>query len=162
MPLDIVKAQPTDLPEVVRLNGVVQDLHAQLNPDIFRSDWLPLELEDSWQARLEDQNSTIAIARIDGEIVGYIWFEIQIRDRDALHLSRGRIYVHHLAVEENVRGEGIGAKLLEQAELEAKRRGISKVILDAWASNSRAQAFFSSQGYDPVNIVRGKIVGSDA
>lgn len=161
MPLDIVKAQPADLLEVLRLNGVVQDLHAQLNPDIFRSDWLPLELEDCWRTRLKDQNSTVSIARLDGKAVGYIWFEVQVRGQDALHLSRGRIYVHRLAVEENVRGEGIGAKLLEQAELEAKRRGISKVILDAWASNSRAQAFFSSRGYDPVNIVRGKIVGSD-
>ncbi len=158
MPLAIARAQVADLSDVVRLNGVVQDLHARLSPDIFRSDWTPSDLEEFWLARLNDRNSTVAIATLDRHAVGYIWFEVQTREQDALHLSRKRIYVHHIAVDKNARGDGIGAKLLERAELEGERLGISNVVLDVWASNSTAQTFFGSRGYDPAIVGLGKIL----
>ncbi len=156
MPAVINKAQSADIADLVRLNGVVQDLHSQLSPDIFRSDWQSSDLKVFWADRLDDQNSRILIAKIDDHAVGYIWFEVQTREQDALHLRRRQIYVHHIAVDETMRGEGVGATLLDQAEMEADRAGISKVVLDAWASNSAAQGFFSARGYDPVNIVRSK------
>jgi ribosomal protein S18 acetylase RimI-like enzyme len=156
MTLVIAKARSKDIPDLVRLNGVVQNLHAKLSPEIFRSDWVPFALQAFWADRLDDQNSEVVIATLDSRAVGYIWFEIQTREQDALHLSRRRIYVHHIAVDEAARGAGVGAKLLDQAELEASRAGISNVVLDAWASNSRAQGFFSARGYSPVNIVLGK------
>jgi len=156
MPAVIKKAQSADIADLVRLNGVVQDLHAKLSPDIFRSDWASSDLEAFWADRLDDQNSKVLIAKIDSHAVGYIWFEFQTREQDALHLRRRRIYVHHIAVDEKIRGEGVGANLLDQAEIEAERAGISKVLLDAWASNIIAQGFFSARGYEPVNVVRSK------
>jgi ribosomal protein S18 acetylase RimI-like enzyme len=138
------------------LNGVVQDLHAQLYPDIFRSDWAPSDLETFWTDRLNDEDSRVAIATLDSHPVGYIWFEVQTREQDALHLHRRRIYVHHIAVDESARGAGVGTKLLDQAESEAERVGISNVLLDAWTSNSTAQGFFGARGYDPVNVVLSK------
>ncbi|WP_454887275.1 N-acetyltransferase family protein [Sphingomonas oryzagri] len=156
MPLVIAKARSADIPDLVRLNGVVQNLHAQLSPDIFRSDWAPSDLEAFWADRLDDQNSEVIIASLDNRAVGYIWFEVQTREQDALHLRRRRIYVHHIAVDESARGEGVGANLLDQAELEAERAGISNVVLDAWAANETAQGFFGARGYGPVNVGLGK------
>jgi ribosomal protein S18 acetylase RimI-like enzyme len=156
MPAVINKAQSADIKDLVRLNGVVQDFHAQLSPDIFRLDWASSDLEAFWADRLVDKNSKVIIAKINNHVVGYVWFEIQNREQDALHVRRRRIYVHHIAVDEGTRGEGVGAKLLNQAELEAERAGIFNVVLDAWASNTNAQDFFSARGYEPVNVVRSK------
>ncbi|WP_375429090.1 GNAT family N-acetyltransferase [uncultured Sphingomonas sp.] len=142
----------------MRLNGVVQDLHARLRPDIFRSNWNYSHLEKFWTDRLNDPNSTVAVAAFDSSLLGYIWFEIQTREQDTFYLPRRRIYIHHIAVDENARSKGVGTKLLDQAESEAVRLGIANVVLDAWALNSIAQGFFGSRGYDPVNIVRSKIV----
>ena len=114
--------------------------------------------EEFWLGRLYARANAVAIARLAGHAVGYIWFEIQNRPPDAFHLPRRGLYVHHLAVDDNARGAGIGAKLLEHAEAEAERLGISNVILDAWLANTTAQAFFDALGYDPVKVVRSKCV----
>ena len=152
MLLTIAIAQPTSLPDLGRLHGVVQDLHARLSPDIFRCDWLPSELEVLWAARLANPNSKVLIAMLDDSTVGYIWFEIVVRERDATHILRRRMHVHHIVVDKIARSEGVGARLLAEAELEAGRLGISDITLEAWASNSIAQVFFSKRGYDPVYI----------
>jgi ribosomal protein S18 acetylase RimI-like enzyme len=158
MPLAIARAKLADIPELVRLNGVVQNLHAQLSPEIFRSDWVPSDLEALWADRLNDQNSKIVVATLDGRAVGYIWFQVQTRPQDALHLRRRRVYVHHIVVDESARGRGVGAELLDQVEVGAELSGISNVVLDAWASNSTAQAFFRARGFDPVSVGLGKLV----
>src|SRR3569623_1465267 len=101
MPLAIAKARPADIPDLVRLNGVVQDLHAQLSPDIFRSDWVPSDHEAFWTDRVDDQTSEVVIATLDSRVGGYGWFEVQTREQDALHLHRRRIYVHHIAVDKS-------------------------------------------------------------
>ena len=152
MPTTITKALSADITDLVRLNGIVQDLHAQLSPDIFRSDWDSSDLEAFWADRLNDQNSSVIIAKIDNHAIGYIWFEVQTRERDALHLHRRRIYVHHIAVDKSAQGEGSGAKLVEEEEVEAEGGGISNVVLDAWALNATAQGFFGARGYGPVNV----------
>jgi ribosomal protein S18 acetylase RimI-like enzyme len=156
MSLRITRAQAADLSDIVRLNGVVQDVHAALRPDIFRSDWASSALEQFWLERMTEPANTIALATIEDKPVGYIWFELQDRLRDALHHARRRIYVHHIAVDEHARRAGIGRKLLEYAEAEAKLRAISTMVLDAWASNSAAQDFFSARGYDPIIILRSR------
>jgi len=152
MPLTIVIAQPTNVPDLARLHGVVQDLHAFLSPDIFHCDWLLSELNILWLARLANFNSKVFIAKLDENIVGYVWFEIIVREQDATHIFRRRMHVHHIVVDEIARGEGIGERLLAEAELEAKRLGISDITLDVWTSNSIAQTLFSKRGYNPVYI----------
>jgi ribosomal protein S18 acetylase RimI-like enzyme len=159
MSLQITEAQATDIPDLARLNGIVQDLHAKLHPEIFRADWNLSDLEDFWSARLRERSNIVAVARLGGKAVGYIWFELQDRPQDALHSARRRIYVHHIIVDEAARTAGIGAKLLARAEAEAERQGVDSVVLDSWAANSTAHAFFAACGYDPINIVLCKAVG---
>ena len=158
MPLHIAQAQAADIPDIVRLNGLVQTLHAALHPDIFLADWESSAFEEFWLGRLYARANVVAIARLDGHAVGYIWFELQNHPPDAFHLPRRRLCVHHLAVDDNARGAGIGAMLLEHAEGEAERLGISTVVLDAWTANTTAQEFFNSRGYDPVRVVRRKVI----
>lgn len=158
MPLQITRALPCDIPDIVRLNGVVQDLHARLDPAQFRSDWDAAELAADWRARLAEPGGKVALARIDGRVEGYMWFVAQDRPRDALHHHRRRIYVHHIAVSEQARGAGVGARLLAEAEREARRLGIGSVVLDAWAANAGAQVFFERAGYAPVSVGRRKAI----
>jgi len=161
MPLQIERASPRDIPDIIRLNGVVQDHHVGLDPELFRADWEAAALAGNWSVRLADPNGTVAIARVDGRAVGYIWFVVQDRPRDALHHPHRRIYVHHISVDADVRRAGTGAALLDEAEREARRLGIATVALDAWAANERAQGFFERCGYEPRTVGRVKAIGSD-
>jgi ribosomal protein S18 acetylase RimI-like enzyme len=158
MLLQIRRAQLSDIPEIVQLNGVVQNLHAQMSPDIFRADWEAAAFEEFWRKRLNEQADTVALAMLNGVPVGYIWFQVQDRPQDAFRLPQRRMYIHHIAVKDKVRRSGIGTQLLEHAEAEAQRLSISDIVLDVWASNSTSHAFFNSRGYCPVNLVLKKTV----
>jgi len=158
MLVQIRRAQLSDIPEIVQLNGDVQNLHAQMSPDIFRADWEVSAFEEFWRKRLNEQADTVVLAMLDGAPVGYIWFQVQDRPQDAFRLSQRRVYIHHIAVKDKVRRSGVGTQLLEYAEAEAQRLGISDIVLDVWASNSSSRAFFNSRGYCLSNLILKKMV----
>lgn len=57
----------------------------------------------------------------------------------------GWLYVEHLWVRDDHRGEGLGRDLLAKAEMEAKSRGCRHVYLDTFSF--QAPAFYEKQGY---------------
>jgi predicted GNAT family N-acyltransferase len=54
--------------------------------------------------------------------------------------------LERMAVEQRLRGLGVGAKLLAAAEEEARARGLGTMVLNAQV---RVQDFYASQGYRP-------------
>lgn len=56
--------------------------------------------------------------------------------------------VHDLAVHPAYRGRGIGRKLLESAEDQAKRLGCCKLTLEVLEKNEPAKRLYSSFGFD--------------
>ncbi len=58
----------------------------------------------------------------------------------------GWLYVNWLWVAEEVRGQGYGTRLLEEAEREAIRRGCEGAFLDT--HDFQAPAFYQARGYD--------------
>lgn len=71
----------------------------------------------------------------DGEIAGGVLCE----------LYWGWLYVDLLWVEEGLRGQGYGRRLMLQAEEEARRRGARNVYLDTFTF--QAPAFYEKLGY---------------
>jgi predicted GNAT family N-acyltransferase len=59
-------------------------------------------------------------------------------------LGDGEWKLERMAVDRRLRGLGVGARLLEGAEREARERGAEKMVLHA---QRRAEAFYGSQGY---------------
>jgi GNAT superfamily N-acetyltransferase len=57
----------------------------------------------------------------------------------------GGLYISHLWVSEELRGQGYGSQLLKSIESEAQVRGCSKVILDTL--NSKSVPFYLKNGY---------------
>jgi GNAT superfamily N-acetyltransferase len=62
-------------------------------------------------------------------------------------LSETAIVTHRLAVSTRYRGLGIAAKLMQQAEDEAIRRGIKTLRVDTNTSNQATQQLFPKLGY---------------
>ncbi|WP_421828735.1 GNAT family N-acetyltransferase [Larkinella sp.] len=63
-------------------------------------------------------------------------------------LSETAIVVHRLAVDPAVRGRGIAAQLLTQADEVARQRGINVLRIDTNTQNEATQRLFPKVGYE--------------
>jgi diamine N-acetyltransferase len=156
MSVEIRPAALADLEELITLNGLVQAVHVQIRPDLFRSDWSRAELRDFWRARLTEDRGEIAIAVLDDRPVGYIWFRIDDRPQTPFKRPYRRLDVDQICVADVGRRKGIGSRLLRHAEAEAERLGIGEIVIHSWAANLAAQSFFRANSYEPMNIVLAK------
>jgi ribosomal protein S18 acetylase RimI-like enzyme len=92
------------------------------------------------------------VATIDGQSCGVVSF---YPDKDYF-TDHARAYVDNLAVAEDVEGKGVGRALLDYVERWAREHGYREVVLDVFAGNQRAIAFYERQGYRPDHIRMAK------
>jgi len=98
------------------------------------------DIDDSKEgvARFLRRNpSTVFVAEEGNRIVGVIM---------AGHDGR-RGYIHHTAVLENMRGQGIGKALVGAAADALKNEGITKIALVAFSRNEEGNAFWEKMGF---------------
>ncbi len=68
--------------------------------------------------------------------------------------SIGRVEVHGLVVEDEYRGNGIGAALLDAAEAWGRKRGCTRVRVLSNVVRERAHRFYEQTGYEVVKTER--------
>lgn len=86
---------------------------------------------------LQRNPTTCFVAENNGDIVGVI-----LTGHDG---RRG--FIHHMAVSEKCRRQGIATKLLDAALEALKAEGISKVALLVFFRNEEGNAFWEKQGF---------------
>lgn len=59
-------------------------------------------------------------------------------------------YLGHLGVDARLRGQGVGALLLEYAHVWAREEGYQKLVLDVAATNTRAEALYRRHGFQRI------------
>lgn len=160
MPAAIRAASETDLDSLVRLNQVVQSLHAALYPDDFKAVVDPAAVRAYFAARLDGPHGGTAIAEADGKPVGYILFDVEVRPETPLTPDRARIYVQHIAVAPEARRRGVATALMRHVETRAIFEGIDEIALDCWAANRDAQCFFAAQGFAVFNVALRKTLAA--
>lgn len=84
---------------------------------------------------------TCFIAESENKIIGVI-----LSGHDG---RRG--YIHHTAVNDTVRKQGIGTALVNAAIKALKEQGINKVALVAFSTNKLGNSFWESQGFKDRN-----------
>lgn len=152
-------ATAADLDALTALNAVVQALHVRLEPEVFRADVNTAALRAFFTDLIGKAGTTVLIAEIAGEPVGYLWFDLQERPPTVLTQARRRIYVQHLAVRESARRSGVATALLQAVEAEARAGNVTQLVLDAWTRNEEALRFFQGRGFRPFNVVLAKVLG---
>lgn len=121
-------------------------IHYASEPAIFRpssESSRPRALVEQW---LADPDWAIYVAAEEKRIIGVLFLtERKILD----HLLKPRRYamVDTLAVAEGWRSQGIGQKLMKQAESWATERGLTDIELSVWEFNQRAFALYEKLGY---------------
>ena len=92
------------------------------------------------------------VATIEGEPCGLISF---YPDKDYF-TNHPRAYVDNLVVAEEAERKGVGRALLTFVERRARDDGFREVVLDVFAVNRGAIAFYERQGYQPDHIRMAK------
>lgn len=70
----------------------------------------------------------------------------------ALHTSEPTAWLTAVVVEENARGRGIGAAIVEFAERWAMERGAHKISLTSATRRLRAHQFYKDHGYEQTGV----------
>ena len=148
----IRKAVEADMPGVCGLNDVVQRLHAEARPDIYR--WPP---EPEGRLAIQSKALTgpawrICVAEVDGALVGYVATELMEKPETALRKAHAEGHFHHIAVSRDHRRKGLGRALAVRAIDGLRDQQADRITVGYWAFNDPSRALFASLGFAPASV----------
>lgn len=139
-------AREADLQRVNELRKVVNDVHVEGLPDIFKpgfNEELRDYIYDIWAA----DNKDIIVAQRDGVICGFACVQYVYKPETPFMSARDFLDVDEFAVDPAYRRQGVATELIAFVREEAKRRGFARVELNMWEFNEGALAFYEAVGF---------------
>jgi len=104
---------------------------------------------ESMREFAEDENAVVRVAeKVGGEIVGFV---VVHRERV---VTGWQAYVVTLDVAAEYRQEGVGRRLMEEAEISAAGAGVRWMQLHVFIGNAGAIRFYERLGYKRVRVQR--------
>ena len=101
---------------------------------------------------LSEPGAQAFVATIDGEPCGLL----SVHPDTDYFTGHPRAYVDILVVAREAEGKGVGRALMDHVESWARGKAFREVVLDVFADNQRAIAFYERQGYRPDHIRMAK------
>ena len=144
--IEVRPAKREELERVNELRRMVNDLHVQGRPDIFRpgfNEALQRHLYDEF----DDENTDILVALADGEICGFATVQYIHRPESPYCLAREFYRVEEFGVDAAHRRRGVATALVDYMKADARARGFARLELDVWAFNDSALAFYEAAGF---------------
>lgn len=132
-----------DVAALVRLLGVLFSIEADFRPDARRQRrGLALMLRDP-------ERRVVLVAEREGRVIGMVTVQLVVSTAEGAPSG----LLEDMVVDEQVRGEGIGARLLRAAERWARAHGATRLQLLADRMNRPALAFYRRMGWDGTQLV---------
>jgi diamine N-acetyltransferase len=142
----ISRAEPSDASMIAAL-GMQVWLHTYATEGVstLLADYVLEEFTTArMQALLDDPDVALLVAKIDGNLVGYVL----MRFGSESSVANASVEIERLYVQEHFYRAGIGTALMKCAQDEAERRtGSRRVWLMVYIENSRAIAFYLRNGF---------------
>ena len=143
----IRRATLADVATLADLNAHVQDWHAAQFPDVFYAQPDRQGLVDWFTDRLADPACTAFLAGDPAQ--GYALCSVQVRAGNVFSPPVRRLMIDHVGVAPDARRQGLGQALVQAARDLARDLAVDEILLDTWAANHDAHAFFRAQGFAP-------------
>ncbi len=135
-----------ELERVNALRRMVNDVHVQGRPDIFRPGFCE-ELQAHIYDAFDDGNSDVIVALADGEIAGFATVQYIRRPETPYTLARDFYRVEEFGVDSAFRRRGVATALVDYIRRDARAKGFARIELDVWAFNEGALAFYEAAGF---------------
>ena len=98
--LTVRLATMDDAEVIARETSSVQQLHNEALPLIFKAPSADLFPPGKLAVLIQDSNSIVAVAEVDGKIVGHIYGGIVKRAENEFNHADTYIYIHQIGVDE--------------------------------------------------------------
>lgn len=143
----IRKASHADRDALGRLGALLMTVHFDFDRRRFLE---PNEQSAAGYGRyltsqLDDRDSVIFVAELDGEVVGYCYSVIEPLSWKELRDEAG--FISDLAIDPRARRHGAGAKLVEAAIEWFRGRKLARVMLWTSTQNAPARQLFHRAGF---------------
>lgn len=135
-----------------RLNKSVQEIHYTARPDMFKPHAVTPEMIDLYRARLTNDDIHIFVAELLGEPVGYVVAQVVERPENPYSPAYRFVLIDEMSVNPDFRSRGYGEQLMQTVFALAQSQGIRCAVLNVWAFNERAVAFYKRQGFSERDI----------
>ncbi|HID53716.1 MAG TPA: GNAT family N-acetyltransferase [Anaerolineae bacterium] len=137
---------------ICQLFSLLDSFHARLLPSIFQETDAHVRPYHYIADLIEQPDTVLFLAEAGDTAVGLI--HVSIDEAADLPFFRSRRYavVHNVIVREEMRGQGIGRRLMAQAHEWAVDRGATSVELSVWTANQEAMSFYEALGYSAVLV----------
>ena len=146
MSIVVRPARREELEAVNELRRMVNDVHVQGRPDIFRPGFNEA-LQRHVYDEFNDENTDILVALAGGEICGFATVQYICRPESPYCLARDFYRVEEFGVAPAHRRKGVATALVKYMKADAKARGFARIELDVWAFNEGALAFYEASGF---------------
>lgn len=121
--IEVRRMRLHDLPEVVAIEQAC-----------FSQPWTQNGFED---ALFQGQNIFVAALDSEEKVVGYAGLYTSFDEGD----------ITNVAVDERVRGRGIGQKIIQYLLLQARAQGVRNIFLEVRKSNDAAKRLYEKNGF---------------
>lgn len=129
---DPVQIRPARKADAAAISACVEAAYRHYIPRIGRR---PGPMLDDYAEVIRERQ--VAVAELDGEIAGVL--VLSVRD--------GGFLLDNVAVAPSHHGKGVGRALLERAETEARRQGVSSIYLYTHEKMTENRALYAKIGY---------------
>ncbi|MBO5030451.1 MAG: GNAT family N-acetyltransferase [Lachnospiraceae bacterium] len=139
-------AKIEDLERVNELRKIVNDVHVEGRPDIFKAGFHD-ELRDFIYDIWDTENKDIIVAERNGVICGFACVQYVSKPESPFMNARTFYDVDEFGVDTAFRRQGVATELIAFIKEDAKKRGIDRIELNMWEFNQGALAFYESVGF---------------
>ena len=139
-------ARDGDLGRVNELRRMVNDLHVEGKPDVFKPGFSD-ELRDYIHVIRADPNKEIVVAELEGRVCGFAVLNHIVRPENPFMYERDFLDIDEFAVDEACRRRGVASAMVAFIRAWAKEKGYKRLELNMWEFNSGALAFYEAAGF---------------
>ena len=151
MSIEVRPARREELERVNELRRMVNDVHVQGRPDIFRPGFNEV-LQRHVYDEFDDENTDILVALAGSEICGFATVQYIRRPESPYCLARDFYRVEEFGVDSAFRRRGVATALVDYIRRDARAKGFARIELDAWSFNEGAIAFYKGAGFNPFRV----------
>jgi ribosomal protein S18 acetylase RimI-like enzyme len=164
--LSIVRGSIEDVDSLEPLWVAVHRAHAAAMPELapYVSDaetWA--EHRPLYVKLFEKPDTTLLLARVDGELVGYALLHVEPVGKtfiaDTWRTGERIGELESIAVAPSHRGQGIGSALLDAVDREFEALGAVDVIIGLLPGNDGARRLYESRGFRPTWLYLSRFAG---